>query len=111
MLSAVVVVSMTLLGQARGQEAKAAKADAGAAASAETGEARTEQAAPLRKARPPRNRGSWDVPKVPTVMGQQSATYEDAVGASTPMPGIVVPPPPEKTDDRAPPRPRDKQKH
>ena len=110
MLSAVVVVSMTLLGQARGQEARAAGPDAGVAESAETGDAHSQHAAPLRKARPPRNRGSWDVPKIPTVMGQQSATYEDAIGATTPMPGIVVPAPPEKVDDGKRSRKRDDQK-
>ena len=114
MVSAVVmVVSMTLLAQARGQVAKQANEavpDAGAAQSTETGEAPTQQAAPQRKARPPRNRGSWDVPKINTRYGQQSATYENVIGTSTPMPGIVVPTAPAKTDDSPPPPARDEKK-
>lgn len=47
-----------------------------------------------------RNRGSWDVPKINTIYGQQSATYEDVIGTRTPMPGIVVPTLP--TDEETP---------
>jgi hypothetical protein len=101
---AAVVVSMALLGQAQGAEPTSTP-DAGVAEAAATAasEASNRQAGQRQHARPPRSpRGSWDMPKVHTQYGQQSATYEDVIGTRTPMPGIVVPPPENDADTRNP---------
>jgi hypothetical protein len=100
---AAVAVSMMLLGQAQAAEQNA-NPDAGAQSSGDQKQAPLPRAKPLR---PPRNRGSWDVPKINTIYGQQSATYEDVIGTRTPMPGIVIPAPPS---DEPPPRQRQEEK-
>jgi RES domain-containing protein len=96
---AAVMVSMALLGQAQGAE-PTKHPDAGADETASQASDATDQQARQRQhSRPPRSpRGSWDVPKVNTRYGQQSATYEDVIGTRTPMPGIVVPAPDSNAD-------------